>query len=267
MEADIKALLVIIPVEGMTCNSCVQTIQQKIGSLNGVHSIQVSLEGKNAAIIYDPKLQTSEALREAIDDMGFEAPPAETSPQPVPTVNTFLYLSEEQSVEQIRNSLLQLKGVMDVKTSLEEKVARVTFIPSTISTEVMVQKYPGLSLQPIFPKKISSGSDVQVKMKIEGMTCHSCTSTIEGKIGKLNGILRIKGVSPLHSNAVIEVSITTGLPHAKQQGETLHIYRLYQTNLMPDLLWWPAAFCAPNISSFLTTPIGVTLCTPFVTSN
>uniref|UniRef100_A0A8C5MRG7 P-type Cu(+) transporter n=1 Tax=Leptobrachium leishanense TaxID=445787 RepID=A0A8C5MRG7_9ANUR len=161
----------------------------------------VSLEEKNATIIYDPKIQTLELLREAIDDMGFDAPPGNTDPETVPPDSSLLHLSEEHSAEQIRNSLLQLKGVLDVKTSLEGKAVKVTFIPATISTEMMVQRNPGLSLQPLTPKKTSSGSnenrlsqtnDVLVKMKVEGMTCHSCTSTIEGKIGKFKGVQRIK---------------------------------------------------------------------------
>ncbi|KAM8953948.1 copper-transporting ATPase 1 isoform 2-T2 [Pelodytes ibericus] len=200
MEADIKAQLAVIPVEGMTCNSCVQTIEKHIGGLNGIHSIQVSLEGKNATIIYDPRLQMPEALREAIEDMGFESPPTNSSPQSVTTDSTFLHLSEEHSAEQIRNSLLQLKGVLDVKTSLEGKVASVTYIPAAVSTAIMIQKHPGLSVDPITPKNSAASNesrvpqtrDVLVKMKVEGMTCHSCTSTIEGKIGKLKGVKQIK---------------------------------------------------------------------------
>ncbi|OCT67395.1 copper-transporting ATPase 1 [Xenopus laevis] len=201
METDARVFLVFIPVEGMTCNSCVQTIEQKIGSINGVHSIKVSLEGKNAAIIYDAKLQSPKALQEAVEDMGFESTLGYANPQPVPTDSTFLRLSAEQSAEQIRSGLSQFKGVLDIKTSLEGKVACVTFIPSVINPGLLIQKIPGLSLDSTASKKTISGSaesrsaaaaDVLVKMKIEGMTCHSCTSTIEGKVGKLKGVQRIK---------------------------------------------------------------------------
>ena len=33
-----------ISIEGMTCNSCVQSIEQQVGSYTGVHSIKVSTE-------------------------------------------------------------------------------------------------------------------------------------------------------------------------------------------------------------------------------
>ncbi|XP_077141145.1 copper-transporting ATPase 1 [Ranitomeya variabilis] len=197
MALESMALLAVIPVEGMTCNSCVQTIEQKIGALSGVHSIQVSLEGKNAEVLYDPLLQTSDALQEAIEDMGFESAPVITNPQHVPTENTFLYTSLEQSVENICSGLLKLKGVLEAKSSPDGAIG-VTFIPSVMNIDIIIQKFPGLHLETMGTNKKSSPSrdnetsDVLVKMKVEGMTCHSCTSTIEGKIGKLNGVKRIK---------------------------------------------------------------------------
>lgn len=33
---------VAIGVEGMTCNSCVQSIEQHLGKMNGIHNIKVS---------------------------------------------------------------------------------------------------------------------------------------------------------------------------------------------------------------------------------
>ncbi|CAJ0921491.1 unnamed protein product, partial [Ranitomeya imitator] len=79
-----------------------------------------------------------------------------------------------------------------------EQSVGVTFIPSIMNTDIIIQKFPGLRLEAMGTNKKSSPSrdnqtsDVLVKMKVEGMTCHSCTSTIEGKIGKLNGVKRIK---------------------------------------------------------------------------
>nr|XP_033800911.1 copper-transporting ATPase 1 isoform X2 [Geotrypetes seraphini] len=195
---------IIISVEGMTCTSCTETIEQKIGKLNGVYHIKVTLEGKTAFIIYNADIQTAESLREAVDDMGFDATLPNSAPQPVLTSTAALGISAPSSLpaDQIRGALLNVRGVLNVKTSLEQNVAVVTFIPSLVSTSQLIQQVPGLALDsPAQDKKspsssedprLSSASDVMVKMKIEGMTCHSCTSTIEGKVGKLQGIQRIK---------------------------------------------------------------------------
>ncbi|XP_068103699.1 copper-transporting ATPase 1 isoform X2 [Hyperolius riggenbachi] len=198
---DVRALLAVIPVEGMTCNSCVQNIEQHIGRLNGVHSIKVSLEGKNATVIYNPTLHTSTTLQEAIEDMGFESPPVVVQSEAVPTDRGTLHLSKDQSAEHVCTELTALKGVLDVTILAEGTAICVTFIPSVINTDDMIRSFPALSLEARTPRRGSPQSqdnhaaqngDVLVKMKVEGMTCHSCTSTIEGKIGKLKGVQRIK---------------------------------------------------------------------------
>uniref|UniRef100_A0A8D0H821 Copper-transporting ATPase 1 n=1 Tax=Sphenodon punctatus TaxID=8508 RepID=A0A8D0H821_SPHPU len=194
---------IVVSVEGMTCNSCVQTIEQQIGKLNGLHSIKVSLQEKNAAIIYNPKLQTPESLREAIDDMGFNAILADPNPQLALQDTTFVTIPAQSTLtyEQIRNSLLKTKGIVDVKLSSDQKIAVVTFVSSIINGNKILQMVPGLDLNVASSQKspgisedsiVSRTNEVMLRMKVEGMTCHSCTSTIEGKIGKLQGVVRIK---------------------------------------------------------------------------
>nr|XP_056715148.1 copper-transporting ATPase 1 [Euleptes europaea] len=203
MDLPSGAESVVFCVEGMTCSSCVQTIEKHVGKLNGVHDIKVSLKDKNAAIIYNPKLQTPEALKEVIDDMGFSATVADMNPQPILPDTLFLTISAQSSLtcEHIRINLLKTKGILDVKISFDKKSLVVTFVSSIINNEQVSQR-----LQEISSANTAHGSnperyedlslpqpsDVVLRMKVEGMTCHSCTSTIEGKIGKLQGVTRIK---------------------------------------------------------------------------
>lgn len=71
----------------MTCNSCVKNIEGVLGEKDGVQSIKVSLENKEAAIAFDPNKTNPIALRDAIDDMGFEASlPAEVEFDPLVTI-------------------------------------------------------------------------------------------------------------------------------------------------------------------------------------
>uniref|UniRef100_A0A8C7BWK8 Copper-transporting ATPase 1 n=1 Tax=Neovison vison TaxID=452646 RepID=A0A8C7BWK8_NEOVI len=194
---------VTISVEGMTCSSCVWTIEQRIGKLKGVHHIKVSLEEKNAAIIYDPKLQTPKTLLEAIDDMGFDAILHNPNPLPVSTETVFLTVAASLAVpwDHIQNTLLKTKGVTDIKIYPQQRTVVVTVIPSIVNANQIIELLPDLSLDTgTLEKKsgtcedysLAQAGEVMLKMKVEGMTCHSCTSTIEGKIGKLQGVQRIK---------------------------------------------------------------------------
>ena len=65
--------LVLLSIEGMTCNSCVKSIEGTIGDIPGVKSIKVFLGEKTGEIIFNPDLTTENDLKDAIDDMGFEA--------------------------------------------------------------------------------------------------------------------------------------------------------------------------------------------------
>ncbi|XP_061301755.1 copper-transporting ATPase 1 [Pezoporus flaviventris] len=204
---------IVLGVEGMTCNSCVQTIEQHVGRLNGIHNIKVSLEDKNAVIIYDSKLQTPATLQEAIYDMGFDAMLADSNPQPVLLDTIFLTIPTQSSLtsKQICSTLLKNKGVVDVKMSSDQQTAVVTFIPSIANGKQVMQMVPGVDLSISAPEVTpgtcessswSQASSLVLRLKVDGMTCHSCTSTIEGKIGKLQGIQRIK-VSLDNQEAVV----------------------------------------------------------------
>lgn len=194
----------------MTCGSCVQSIEQRIGSLPGVIHIKVSLEQKNANVVYDCSQQSPESLSEAIEDMGFEsslsesstATPVSTDTQLVPTPG-LTPAAQQETLEK----LSQIQGVLDVRESLAQAGLTVTFVPSLTSVQQLSETVasvtpleiptPSSPLQkgPTLSPSHSAGSGVALlKLCIEGMTCHSCTTTIEGKIGKLKGIEKIKVV-------------------------------------------------------------------------
>ncbi|XP_057573867.1 copper-transporting ATPase 1 isoform X2 [Hippopotamus amphibius kiboko] len=203
MEPSASVNSVTISVEGMTCSSCVWTIEQQIGKLNGVHHIKVSLEEKSATIIYESKLQTPKTLQEAIDDMGFDAILHNPKPLPVLTETVFLTVTDSLAPpwDHIRSTLLKTKGVTDIKISPQQRTAVVIIIPSIVNANQIVELVPHLSLDTgTLEKKsgtcedysMAQAGEVMLKMKVEGMTCHSCANTIEGKIGKLQGVQRIK---------------------------------------------------------------------------
>uniref|UniRef100_A0A5F9DEF2 Copper-transporting ATPase 1 n=1 Tax=Oryctolagus cuniculus TaxID=9986 RepID=A0A5F9DEF2_RABIT len=202
MDSNMNVHSITISVEGMTCNSCVRTIEQQIEKVNGVHHIKVSLEEKNATIIYDPELQTPKTLQEAINDMGFDAILHNANPLLVSTDTVFLTVTSSLAPpwDHIQSILLKTKGVTDIKISPQQRTAVVTIIPSIVNANQIVEQVPDLSLDTGALDRKSGSEDhsmaqageVMMKMKVEGMTCHSCTSTIEGKIGKLQGVQRIK---------------------------------------------------------------------------
>lgn len=60
-------------IVGMTCNSCVKSIEDRISKIHGVKSIKVTLTTASARVVYSPNDVSLETVRAAIDEMGFEA--------------------------------------------------------------------------------------------------------------------------------------------------------------------------------------------------
>uniref|UniRef100_A0A671U628 P-type Cu(+) transporter n=2 Tax=Sparus aurata TaxID=8175 RepID=A0A671U628_SPAAU len=170
----------------------------------------VSLEQKIATIIFDHSQQSPESLSEAVEDMGFESSLSESSTATHVSTDTQLIPTSgltPAAQQEALEKLSQIQGVLDVRESPAQMSLSVTFIPSLTSSqqlsEVMVSlmpldiptlsspTYKGPSLSPSH----TAGDGVSLlKLRIEGMTCHSCITTIEGKIGKLKGIEKIKVV-------------------------------------------------------------------------
>lgn len=174
----------------------------------------MSLEQKNATVIFNNSQQSPESLSEAIEDMGFEsstpesstATPVSTDTQVIPTLG-LKAAAQQEALEKLSH----IRGVLDVTKNPTQMGLTVTFVPSLTSSQHLSEVVSNLMLleshsprspmqkDPTLSPSHTTGSGVSLlKFCIEGMTCHSCTTTIEGKIGKLNGIEKIKGDVPVH---------------------------------------------------------------------
>ncbi|MEY4400908.1 MAG: hypothetical protein RL072_773 [Actinomycetota bacterium] len=57
-------------IEGMSCGNCVRHVTEAIQGVAGVKSVEVSLEGKSAAIQFDGQVDEA-ALRTAVEQAGY----------------------------------------------------------------------------------------------------------------------------------------------------------------------------------------------------
>ena len=61
-----------LPIKGMTCTSCAQSIEKNLKKKKGVHSAHVNLATEKVAISYDPIQITLEKIAEAIEETGYQ---------------------------------------------------------------------------------------------------------------------------------------------------------------------------------------------------
>lgn len=60
-----------IKIGGMTCASCVRTIETVLSELPGVKEVSVNLATESANVVFDPSITTMEDMREAVEGVGY----------------------------------------------------------------------------------------------------------------------------------------------------------------------------------------------------
>jgi copper chaperone len=62
-----------ITVKGMTCGGCVNSVTKALKGVNGVQEANVDLAGQKATVIFDETKTNVKALKQAIEDAGYDA--------------------------------------------------------------------------------------------------------------------------------------------------------------------------------------------------
>ena len=60
----------VIKIKGMNCGHCTNSVEKALHAIDGVHSVQVSLEAKSATVVMDDNV-SDEVLKKTITDLGF----------------------------------------------------------------------------------------------------------------------------------------------------------------------------------------------------
>ena len=63
---------VVLGIEGMTCASCTTTAERALSRLEGVHGVRVTFESPEAHVQFDPLVISTDALEDAITDVGYQ---------------------------------------------------------------------------------------------------------------------------------------------------------------------------------------------------
>ncbi|KAG2224319.1 hypothetical protein INT45_012888 [Circinella minor] len=234
---------VMLPIEGMTCNSCVKSIAQALEQLNGIHSVQVSLENKQASIEYDSSRLNQTNIVETIEDCGFDVPLRQHQQQEETMITTTILpvkgMTCQSCVKSINNALSGLPGLETIDISLKNENATVVHDPSLLPKQAIITVIEDCGFDvptsknntaiPIQPTKVSAAIDLTStstsiteipttvvldrtvstsQFEVHGMTCASCVNSIERSVSAQSGIISIK-VSLLAERATVEYDAST----------------------------------------------------------
>uniref|UniRef100_A0A8B9F057 Copper-transporting ATPase 2 n=1 Tax=Amazona collaria TaxID=241587 RepID=A0A8B9F057_9PSIT len=209
----------VIRIDGMTCNSCVQSIEGTISQRQGVQHIAVSLASRTGTIHYDPAVTNGEELTAAIEDMGFDAsvltgnsvlssmgrvpscssdalpdrphPDGPNQPSGATAGKCFLQITGmncASCVSTIERNLQKQDGIISVLVALMAGKAEIKYKPELIQPLEIAQLIQNLGFGATVIEDHAE-TEGNVELLITGMTCASCVHNIESKLMRTNGIL------------------------------------------------------------------------------
>ncbi|XP_070789124.1 copper-transporting ATPase 2 [Pituophis catenifer annectens] len=153
----------LLRIDGMTCNSCANSIEGSISQKKGVMHISVSLTEGTAAVSYNSVTTNSEEIRAAVEDMGFDA-----------------FVLTDTVIGKPTDGGIELSEMTSV--TFKNKV------PELSSEDVFL---PKKKLCTNFPELSSKRDTKKCFLLVTGMTCASCVSSIEKNLQKENGIVSV----------------------------------------------------------------------------
>ena len=120
-----KTKQLIIPIIGMHCANCANTVGRNLKRMPGVDEASVSYASERAVIDYDPKRVTPDEMIAIVKDLGYGAALAEVD---LPVAG----MTCNNCANTITRTLKRVDGVLDVNTSYASERTRVTYLPSMV---------------------------------------------------------------------------------------------------------------------------------------
>jgi Cu+-exporting ATPase len=127
-----------LAIAGMTCASCVSTIEKSVSSLGGVENIVVNLITEEANVRYDPKQTDISSIIKKVESTGYHV--KELVEEQSGTIKLDINgMTCASCVSTIENAITRIEGVQNVSVNLSTEKAQVEFNPSLVQTRDIVK--------------------------------------------------------------------------------------------------------------------------------
>ncbi|CAO3599833.1 unnamed protein product [Absidia cylindrospora] len=130
-------------VRGMTCASCVNSIERAIECLDGVSSIKVSLLAERATVEHDAMVIPAVDITAALEECGFQAALVASSQDDVVQLQIF-GMTCASCVHSIERTVGKLEGVVSIAVNLMTERAQVEYNEQLVGVRTLVDTIEGL---------------------------------------------------------------------------------------------------------------------------
>ena len=121
-----------LPIEGMTCASCVARVEKALNRLPGVAETKVNLASETAEVMYDPDQAGPQALAGAVRKAGYTVPETQID-------LAVSGMTCASCVARVEKALMRVPGVETVQVNLANEQARVSGVGSAVELTRLVE--------------------------------------------------------------------------------------------------------------------------------
>jgi Cu+-exporting ATPase len=207
----------------MTCSSCTSTVTNALDGLIGVLNVAVSLTTNTATLEYDSSVINSSTIVKEIEDVGFDvqilndtiskSPAKKPQSQIKKVILGIEGMTCSSCSGTVSSALSSISGVSNVLVSLTTNSATFTYDPTLTTTKYIMSEIEsnGFDAQilnetivpPVISRNNSTSSGLSPKkiptrilltkllLGIDGMTCSSCSSTVESALRSLPSVRNV----------------------------------------------------------------------------
>jgi Cu+-exporting ATPase len=160
-----KVKNITLPVEGMSCASCVLTIEKALKKMDGVSDASVNLTLQSAEIKFDEQKTGIKNLIDSIKGVGYE----------VPTTKIRLKIAGmhcASCVNRVEKALRAVGGVQEANVNLPLEEATVVYIPSLVNFRLLKQAVESAGYQVVEQSEadIADWQEEQQKSTVQRLT-------------------------------------------------------------------------------------------------
>ncbi|MFQ5888408.1 MAG: copper ion binding protein [Candidatus Hydrothermarchaeales archaeon] len=111
-----------LPIKGMTCTSCAQTIEKNLKKRKGVHSANVNFASEKAYVDFDPQIISNKDLIGAVREVGYDV--ALKTEKLTLKIGGMTCASCAQTIEK---ALKKTEGILEANVNLATEQATIEF--------------------------------------------------------------------------------------------------------------------------------------------
>jgi Cu+-exporting ATPase len=145
------ATVCVLEIHGMTCSSCVASIETHVNAQRGIYHCSVALALERAQVEYDASVYTARQVADLIDEIGFEARVLKDSDSDVIELQ-ILGMSSVNCSNSIEKSALELTGVTKANVDLPTQTGYFTVVKNIVGVRDLIERIESIGFDAYIPE-------------------------------------------------------------------------------------------------------------------